>query len=86
MALSECRECGKEISKKAEICPNCGSPTKWGKKVKRKERHKRKGHVQGAGCLLIIIYLIRVSIIVAFPLAILIGIIGVVLSLLDLFV
>jgi uncharacterized membrane protein len=57
-----------------------------GKRVKRKERNKKKGHVQGAGFLLIIINLIRVSIIVAFPFAILIGIIGVILSLLDLFV
>ena len=86
MALIECRECGKEISKKAEMCPNCGSATKSGKKVKRKERHKRKGHFQGAGCILIIIYLIRVFIIVALPFAILIGIIGVILSFLDLFV
>ena len=86
MALIECRECGEEISKKAEMCPKCGSPTEWGKKVKRKERNKRKGYVQGAGCLLIIIYLIRVSIIVAFPFALLVGIIGVILSLLDLFV
>ena len=86
MALIECKECGKEISKKAEMCRNCGSPTQWGKKVKRKEQNKRKGYFQGAGCLLIIIYLIRVSIIVAFPFAILIGIVGVLLSLLDLFV
>ena len=85
MALIECRECGKEISKKAETCPNCGSATKSGKKVKRKERHKRKGYGQGAGRLLLI-NLIRVPIIVAFPFAILIGIIGVILSFLDLFV
>lgn len=26
MALRECKECGKEISKKAKECPNCGSP------------------------------------------------------------
>ena len=57
-----------------------------GKRVKRKEQNKKKGHVQGAGFLLIIINLIRVSIIVAFPFVILIGIIGVILSLLDLFV
>ena len=68
------------------MCPDCGSLTKWGKKVKRKERNKRKGYFQGAGCLLIIIYFIRVAIIVAFPFVILIGIIGVILSLLDLFV
>ena len=85
MALIECRECGKEISKKAEMCLNFGSPTKWGKKETMKERHKRKGYGQGAGRLLLI-NLIRVPIIVAFPFAILIGIIGVILLLLDFFV
>ena len=39
MALIECRECGKEISKKAEMCLNFGSPTKWGKKETMKERN-----------------------------------------------
>jgi hypothetical protein len=28
MALINCRECGKEVSKKAEACPNCGAPLK----------------------------------------------------------
>ena len=26
MALIKCNECGKEISSKAKVCPNCGSP------------------------------------------------------------
>jgi len=26
MALLKCKECGKEVSDKAEKCPNCGSP------------------------------------------------------------
>ena len=26
MALVKCNECGKEISSKAEKCPNCGAP------------------------------------------------------------
>lgn len=33
MALTKCKECGKEVSKKAEKCPHCGAPakkkTKW---------------------------------------------------------
>ena len=29
MALVNCSECGKEISDKAEACPNCGAPMKW---------------------------------------------------------
>ena len=28
MALIRCKECGQEISKKAEKCPNCGAPQK----------------------------------------------------------
>ena len=28
MALIKCKECGNEISKKAEKCPNCGAPAK----------------------------------------------------------
>jgi len=28
MALTKCKECGKEISKKAEKCPHCGAPQK----------------------------------------------------------
>lgn len=26
MALIKCQECGKEISDKAVVCPNCGNP------------------------------------------------------------
>ncbi|MGN0661475.1 MAG: zinc-ribbon domain-containing protein, partial [Oscillospiraceae bacterium] len=26
MALTKCKECGYEISKKAKNCPNCGAP------------------------------------------------------------
>lgn len=28
MALTKCKECGKEVSKKAESCPGCGAPIK----------------------------------------------------------
>ena len=28
MALIACKECGKEVSKKAETCPHCGAPLK----------------------------------------------------------
>ncbi len=27
MALIKCKECGKEISSQAKLCPNCGKPT-----------------------------------------------------------
>ena len=41
MALIKCKECGKEVSKKAETCPHCGAPV------------KKKGG--SAGCLTIIL-------------------------------
>ena len=28
MALKSCKECGKEVSSKADKCPNCGAPVK----------------------------------------------------------
>ena len=28
MSLIKCRECGKKVSKKAKLCPGCGSPVK----------------------------------------------------------
>lgn len=39
MALIKCRECGKEISDKAEICVNCGNPIQ---KAIREEKNKYK--------------------------------------------
>ena len=33
MALTKCKDCGNEVSKKAASCPNCGAPLK---KAKRK--------------------------------------------------
>ncbi len=30
MAMIKCRECGKEISSRAEVCPNCGAKTRYG--------------------------------------------------------
>ena len=35
MALVTCRECGKEVSEEAKVCPNCGI------KTPSKKRHKR---------------------------------------------
>lgn len=39
MALTACKECGREVSKKAAACPNCGAPI------------KRQGTSFGTGCL-----------------------------------
>ncbi len=30
MALIKCNECGKTVSDKARVCPNCGAPTNIG--------------------------------------------------------
>lgn len=40
MALIECKECGNEVSDKAESCPNCGAPNK----------KKPSGCCAGIGC------------------------------------
>lgn len=45
MALIKCKECGNQVSKKADACPNCGYNLK----------KARKGKQQGIGCLLWII-------------------------------
>ena len=35
MALVHCKECGKEISSQATICPNCGAKTETAKYKKK---------------------------------------------------
>lgn len=47
--LTECKDCGHQISKKADKCPNCGSPQKMS-----------KGKSQALGCLgwIIIIFFV----------------------------
>ena len=52
MALINCKECGKEMSSSASACPSCGKPAE---DVAKKERSKKRGNVQGAGCLIIIV-------------------------------
>lgn len=52
MAMVTCKECSKELSSEALACPSCGKPQEA--KLK-KERHKKRSNVQGAGCLLIIV-------------------------------
>ena len=60
MAMTKCRECGKEISESAVVCPNCGRRTKKASlEVERAALQKR--WVVGAvitflGVLLLIIY------------------------------
>jgi RNA polymerase subunit RPABC4/transcription elongation factor Spt4 len=33
MALKKCKECGKEISTEAKVCPNCGKKNPTGERV-----------------------------------------------------
>ena len=86
MTLITCNDCGREISNKAASCPNCGAPTKWGKKQAKKERRKRRGNVQGAGCLLIILAIVLGLTVVGIPFAIFIGIVGLVVLIIGLFI
>ncbi len=44
MALVKCKECGKEVSKKASACPNCGAPVKKASSVS-----------PGCGCALVLL-------------------------------
>jgi hypothetical protein len=83
--LFECKDCGKEISKKASSCPNCGAPTTYGKKQEKKKERKQKeqrsskrSNRQGCGCLLIVLAVVLGLSLIGAPLAGLIFIIGVV--------
>lgn len=38
MAMIKCRECGKEISSRAECCPNCGAKTRFGEEESEKKQ------------------------------------------------
>lgn len=42
MALIKCKECGKEISDKAEYCVHCGCPIEMSKEVKEKKEESKE--------------------------------------------
>jgi len=86
MPLIKCQECGKDISDQASSCPHCGAPTEYGKKEAKKDRGKRRSNVQGAGCLIIILALILGLTIIGAPFAIFLGIIGLVILIVGLFI
>lgn len=86
MPLINCAECGKEISDKASSCPNCGAPTKYGKKQAKKERTHRRGNVQGAGCLLIIISILLGLTVIGIPFAGFLGVVGLAVLIVGFFV
>ncbi|MDD5207245.1 MAG: zinc ribbon domain-containing protein [Desulfobacterales bacterium] len=85
MSLIQCAECGKEISDKAASCPHCGAPTQHGEVADKKARRARRGNIQGAGCLLMIIALVLGFTMVGAPFAILLGVAGVIILIVGLF-
>lgn len=54
MGLMKCRECGKEVSSKAEICPHCGNTIK--KKLTSVDQ-------LGYGCLMVVIIVAVIALI-----------------------
>lgn len=52
MSLIKCGECGKDVSDKAECCPNCGCPVKIKKEEKVSVKKKTKSNIF-AGLLII---------------------------------
>ena len=49
MALVNCKECGKKISDKASMCPNCGCPTK-----EENKKQKRENRINGLSIWLVL--------------------------------
>ncbi len=45
MAMIPCKECGKEISSEAEVCPHCGVKTNYGTTKAEKTSWNRYGNV-----------------------------------------
>lgn len=46
MALMKCPECGKEISDKAMLCPNCGYPIAQCKNLTKEEYTSKENAVE----------------------------------------
>ncbi len=51
MAMIKCRECGKEISSRAENCPHCGYKTRYG----RSEAENKNSSVMAIVMLVLIV-------------------------------
>ncbi len=61
MALIKCNECGKDVSEKAESCPNCGAPVEVKAKSFRLSKSEKKG-----GCISSFIKLIGIGLLCMF--------------------
>lgn len=80
-----CNDCNREISTRATICPYCGAPTKYGQKKEKRERDIKRGNVQGAGCLLMVISIILGLTVIGIPFAVVLFFIGGIILLVGLF-
>lgn len=76
MPLINCSSCNKEISHFAVTCPHCGAPTEYGIETAKKEKRKKRGNVQGAGCLMIVLAVILGVTVVGLPFAVILCIAG----------
>lgn len=74
MALIKCSECGKEISDKAENCPNCGCPvqnnvTENSTDIKNEQKSK-KGKVSGLSIVALVLSILGCTFIIGIILAV----------------
>ena len=51
MAIINCKECGQEISSKAEKCPKCGNP------INEKEKEGCFLQTLNTGCMILVVFI-----------------------------
>lgn len=51
MAIIKCKECGQEISSKAENCPKCGNP------INEKEKEGCFLQTLNTGCMILVVFI-----------------------------
>ena len=57
MAIIKCKECGQEISSKAENCPKCGNP------INEKSKEGCFLQTLNTGCLFLVVFVLLVLVI-----------------------
>ncbi|GLR68893.1 hypothetical protein GCM10010909_35750 [Acidocella aquatica] len=63
MALIACRECGKQISDQADVCPSCGIRIQKTQQPAATETAKKKGNMPAIGCLTVIGIIVLIGVI-----------------------
>ena len=58
VALTQCKECGHDVSTTASACPNCGAPDFLPGDVKEDQKKSKPSTSKTLGCLLFIILVI----------------------------